>query len=181
MQNEVDELKYQALAYSTSSGLELADKVEENWLKWVEKVEHAPWLRNWSRSDLYQRPGCSPRGARCENSAAAIASVIYATFVWGMGIDKWLHFPKNVPMHDPDTRIDTNEPMKRMLHYQNVRCPSAARTYMWDEVLYRGCGMQMPIEFGELDRWLQPMWDEILEAHRAKALEEYKQSILNKV
>ena len=34
--------------------------------------------------------------------------------------------------------------------------------YTWDDKIYRGCGLLVPCEFGELDRWLEPLWQEAL-------------------
>ena len=184
IQESINEDKYLSLAYSNTRGLALADLVEERWASWVAKVETAPWLRNWVRSPLRDQVATTPRGQICENACSGIALAIYINTVWGIGIDNWLRGPAQALLSANTTALGSasgkakvNEPMVCILKLQNVRCPNQARTYMWDEVLYRGCGTHLPIEVGELDRWLEPLWLEVLERESEARKQQYRNSL----
>lgn len=193
-QDSIEEEKYIALAYSSPRGLALAELVEERWHEWVAKVEQAPWLRNWVRSPLRGQVATTPRGALCDKVAndpdlapwSSIALAIYVNTVWGIGLDKWLKGPAQAlePVHKtalgaagPNSKVRVNASMVCILQLQNVRCPNQARTYMWDDILYRGCGMHLPIEVGELDRWLEPLWLEVLDRESEAQKRSYRNSL----
>lgn len=191
-QESIDDEKYMSLAYSNPRGIALADLVEEHWHEWVAKVEAAPWLRNWVRSPLRGQVATTPRGKICERVAkdadlapwSGIALAIYTNTVWGMGLDRWLRGPAQTLEQASKTRLGAaggktrvNEPMICILKLQNVKCPNQARTYMWDDVLYRGCGLHVPVEVGELDRWLEPLWLEVLEREQEAQKRMYRNSL----
>lgn len=141
--------KYRALVGGNPQGLTLQVLVEEHWSEWVEHVARAPWLRNWQKSGLYT-PGPNARYDK-------LARVIYVEAVWGFGYIDWLtgeHATlKNKKGHGP-----TNAAARTIFSLQKLKTPGAYRTYLWDDRIYRGCGMLIPCEFGELDRWLEGLW-----------------------
>lgn len=167
--------KYRALAGGSPRGRALQLLVDEHWLEWLELVENAPWLRNWSRSPLYTKPrkpgpdSCegvdAPSGVEVDGAARykqrKIASTIYAEAVWGYGMADWLR-GKHVRA-GTDARTKANTALRTIYNLQNLTCPSPTRTYTWDDKVYRGCGLLVPCEFGELDRWLEPLWLEAQE------------------
>lgn len=200
IQDSIDVEKYKALAYNTDLGLELTRMVELNWLDWVEKVADTPWTKNWKKSPLYGCEGVKPSGApfsepgrgSADNKSVvyfgAIANAIYCSTIWGIGIDNWLLNENSILKCSGDTRLNklsqalrgkgctgrtyVNEPMVCMLELQRAPNASSARAYFWDDKLYRGCGMRVPIEIGDLDRWLEPMWLEVVDAARMKKQKE---------
>lgn len=162
-QEEFNVDKYKYLAghpYITTKFLEIID---EHWTGWFEKVEHAPWLRNWTRSDMYT---CNvdytltPTGRKieCHYVHARIAEALFAEAVWGYGMLDWLGTGSSIE----NSETCHNLAMKSILALQKVRKPNVARTYMWDDRIYRGCGKLVPCEFGDLDRWLAPLWQQTL-------------------
>lgn len=173
MQDRLNVEKYVALAYSSPLGVALANKVEEHWSEWLRKVSASPWLRNWSRSELKDQTATTPKGKPLDKDLdnaclqwSNVALYLYVSSVWGFGVDKWLQGSSGalrpVDGGKSNGRARVNEPMAKILNMQNVRNPSQTRTYMWDDVLYRGCGLHVPIELGELDRWLEPLWLEVI-------------------
>lgn len=169
--------KYRALAGGSPRGKALQQLVDEHWLEWLETVENALWLRNWSRSPLYVKPnadagvddtdlpsGESARGIEYYKQRK-IASAIYAEAVWGYGMADWLR-GKHVHA-GTDARTKANTALRTIYNMQALSCPSATRKYTWDDKIYRGCGLLVPCEFGELDRWLEPLWVEAGERIRA--------------
>lgn len=175
-QEAFTDTKYKSLAGGNSEGLALQVLVDEHWHEWLEIVEDAPWLRNWVRSKLYVKGpamGCdeadTPSGGKVDGTARykqhKIASAIYADAVWGYGMSDWLrgkHTNANA-----GARTRTNPALRAILGLQNVARPNSARTYTWDDKIYRGCGLLVPCEFGELDRWLEPLWLEAQEKTKA--------------
>lgn len=171
--------KYRALAGGSPQGKMLQCLVEDHWLEWLEIVETAPWLRNWVRSHFYVKPtatarataaqqlveGAGPSGEKVEGAARfmqrKIASALYAEAVWGYGMADWL---RGKHIHaGTDARTKANTALRTIYNLQNLTCPSSTRTYTWDDKIYRGCGLLIPCEFGELDRWLEPLWVEACE------------------
>lgn len=139
--------KYIHIAGRNPLGLAMLDRIEKNWIQWVEKVEHSDWLRNWKRSPHYNKAGTSPAGASVEDyyKHSAVATTIFTLAVWGIGVDGWLRTPSknNKHIHDAFHKA------------QGVTKPSAARTYDCDPVYYNCCGLFIPYELGELDRWIE--------------------------
>lgn len=158
VQDEFSAAKYKAMVGGNPQGRELIRLADEHWSDWLIKVSNAPWLRNWQRSQLYSSKVddmYTPLGRKVGDSRLAIrhnriAEAIYATAVWGFGMDNWLN-TKNT---------QRGPAMQTILKMQRVRYPNAARTYMWDGPIYRGCGIFIPCEYGDLDRWLAPLWEE---------------------
>lgn len=155
--------KYIALAYQQPKGVLLLEKVEEDWPNWCEIVADAPWLKYWKRSGLRNEPCITPLQQSCSvGGCGAVPLVIFSTAVWGLGIDGWLRTADTPfrPLSRTDTR-PVNPAVTEMLRLQGIKCLNIERKYLWDAKLYRGCGIQLPPELGELDRWLQPRWDHI--------------------
>lgn len=168
--------KYRALAGGSPAGKALQLLVDEHWLKWLELVENAPWLRSWVRSPLYVKPSARaqakaaldvagtdlPSGGKVDGASRfaqrKIASAIYAEAVWGYGMAGWLR-GKHVVM-GTDAKTKANTALRTIYNLQGLTCPNPARNYTWDDKIYRGCGLLVPCEFGELDRWLEPLWVE---------------------
>lgn len=178
-QDSFNRKKYQALAYHNPLGVKLSELVEEAWLDWVQIVDEAPWLSNWKKSPyLMHKPGTLKAALDCKEPAttplgalvepghqAHIALKIYTEAVWGYGVFGWL---------SADTKatgeISTNPALRSLYDLQGVRCPNAARTHLIDNPIYRGTGLIVPCEFGDLDRWLEPMWFELCQAQSVEKL-----------
>lgn len=183
--------KYKELAYRSPRGTRLSALVEERWSNWLQTVDEAPWLSNWRRSPHLVRsvdgilapalsaptaapapkhaPATTPFGAQVEpGHQAYIALYIYIAAVWGYGILGWLSDPKQ---HRGDISADarTSHALKSLYELQGVKRPNLARTYLVDDSIYRGTGLIVPCEFGDLDRWLEPMWFEVCQELQANA------------
>lgn len=170
--------KYRALAGGSPAGKVLQTLVTENWLSWLEVVENAPWLRDWSRSPLYTKKSAQAQTAASQNvdgtdgpsgetvdgarwfAQRRIANAIYAEAVWGYGMSNWLRGKHARTGSDVHTK--SNTALRTIYNLQGLVCPNPTRTYTWDDKIYRGCGLLVPCEFGELDRWLEPLWQEAL-------------------
>ena len=171
--------KYRALAGGNPAGKALQVLVDEHWLEWLELVENAPWLRSWTRSPLYVKKNAVtqgvdgtdlPSGEMVDGAARykqrKIASAIYAEAVWGYGMADWLR-GKHVHA-GTDARTKANTALRTIYNLQGLTCPNPSRNYTWDDKIYRGCGLLVPCEFGELDRWLEPLWVEAQEQTKAR-------------
>ncbi len=114
-------------------------------------------------------PATTPFGAQVEpGHQAYIALYIYIAAVWGYGILGWLSDPKQ-RRGDISADARTNHALKSLYELQGVKRPNLARTYLVDDSIYRGTGLIVPCEFGDLDRWLEPMWFEVCQEFKAKA------------
>lgn len=179
--------KYKELAYRSPRGTRLSALVEERWSTWLQIVDEAPWLSNWRRSPHLVRsvdeapaptaapktrphaPATTPFGAQVEpGHQAYIALYIYIAAVWGYGILGWLSDPKQ-RRGDISADARTNHALKSLYELQGVKRPNLARTYLVDDSIYRGTGLIVPCEFGDLDRWLEPMWFEVCQELQANA------------
>ena len=93
-----------------------------------------------------------PSGKTLPNAAHfkqyRIASAIYSNAVWGYGLSDWLR---------GEAAVDKTA-LHTIYKLQNLTRPNPLRNYTWDDKIYRGCGVLVPCEFGELDRWLEPLW-----------------------
>lgn len=171
--------KYRALAGGSPAGKAFQILVDEHWLEWLELVENAPWLRSWTRSPLYVKKSAVaqgvdgtdlPSGEMVDGAARykqrKIASAIYAEAVWGYGMADWLR-GKHVHA-GTDARTKANTALRTIYNLQGLTCPNPSRNYTWDDKIYRGCGLLVPCEFGELDRWLEPLWVEAQEQTKAR-------------
>lgn len=120
-------------------------------------------------------PATTPFGAQVEpGHQAYIALYIYVAAVWGYGILGWLSDPTK---RQGDISADTrnSHALKSLYELQGVKRPNVARTYLIDDSIYRGTGLIVPCEFGDLDRWLEPMWFEVCQEFQANArVEELK-------
>ena len=177
--------KYKELAYRSPRGTRLSALVEERWSTWLQIVDEAPWLSSWRRSPHLVRsvdeaptpapahstrkhaPATTPFGAQVEpGHQAYIALYIYIAAVWGYGILGWLSDPTK---RQGDISADTrnSHALKSLYELQGVKRPNLARTYLVDDSIYRGTGLIVPCEFGDLDRWLEPMWFEVCQESQA--------------
>lgn len=170
--------KYKELAYRSPRGTRLSALVEERWSNWLQTVDEAPWLSNWRRSPHLVRsvddtshhaPATTPFGAQVEpGHQAYIALYTYIAAVWGYGILGWLSDPKQC-RGDISADARTSHALKALYELQGVKKPNLARTYLVDDSIYRGTGLIVPCEFGDLDRWLEPMWFEVCQEFQANA------------
>ena len=114
-------------------------------------------------------PATTPFGAQVEpGHQAYIALYIYIAAVWGYGILGWLSDPKQ-RRGDISADARTNHALKSLYELQGVKRPNLARTYLIDDSIYRGTGLIVPCEFGDLDRWLEPIWFEVCQEFQANA------------
>lgn len=146
--------KYTALAYQQPRGLLLQELVEQNWDEWCRIVAQAPWKSYWKKSRYWGQRCVTPSDKLCSvSSCGNVPLTIFSSAVWGFGIEEWLKKQGRA----------ARAPVSELLKLQEVRDPRVViqRTYMWDAKLLRGCGMQLPAEFGDLDRWLEPLWQQV--------------------
>lgn len=122
-----------------------------------------------ARTTRTHAPATTPFGAQVEpGHQAYIALYIYIAAVWGYGILGWLSDP-NQRKGDISADARTNHALKSLYELQGVKRPNLARTYLIDDSIYRGTGLIVPCEFGDLDRWLEPMWFEVCQELQANA------------
>ena len=180
-QNEFNLEKYKELAYGSPRGAALAQIVDERWIQWLQIVDDAPWLRNWNKSLLladsrrstssterWLMRGSTPLGRVLVDGElghqARIAYSIFAEAVWGYGVLGWLDRDSRGKLKQgaigTDSRVKSSSALRCIWKLQNVKCPSTTRKYMFDDAIYRGTGLLVPCEFGDLDRWLEPLWFE---------------------
>lgn len=187
--------KYKELAYRSPRGTRLSALVEERWSAWLQIVDEAPWLSSWRRSPHLVRsvdgvpasapgasgptatpdaprphaPATTPFGAQVEpGHQAYIALYIYVAAVWGYGILGWLS-DSTKRQGDISADARNSHALKSLYELQGVKRPNLARTYLVDDSIYRGTGLIVPCEFGDLDRWLEPMWFEVCQEFQANA------------
>lgn len=114
-------------------------------------------------------PATTPFGAQVEpGHQAYIALYIYVAAVWGYGILGWLSEPTK-RQGDISADARNSHALKSLYELQGVKRPNLARTYLVDDSIYRGTGLIVPCEFGDLDRWLEPMWFEVCQELQASA------------
>ena len=146
--------KYVALAYQQPRGKLLQQLVELNWVEWCDQVAHAPWKAYWKRSTYWKQRCTTPADLVCaEGSCGNVPLVIFSSAVWGFGVDHWLM----------KTGRAARAPLYEIMRLQQIKDPRIVthRTHLWDDKLYRGCGIQLPAEYGDLDRWLEPLWQQV--------------------
>ena len=152
-QESFDTEKYVAIAFQQPRGKLLQQMVEERWDDWCYIVAKAPWKTYWKRSKYWNQRCMTPSDNTCSViSCGNVPLTVYSCAVWGFGVEEWLKKQGRA----------ARTPVYEILKLQGVRDPRTImnRTHMWDEKLFRGCGMQMPAEFGDLDRWLEPLWQQ---------------------
>lgn len=153
-QNSFHAEKYEAIAFQQPKGILLQKLVEERWDEWSNIVAEAPWRSYWKKSIYIRQASLTPAGKSCINEGCGnVPLAIYTTAVWGFGVEGWL---KNQGRA-------AKAPAREIIRLQGVREPRVLdqRKGMWDDKLYRGCGILVPSEFGWLDRWLEPMWQHL--------------------
>lgn len=187
-QNEFNLEKYKELAYGSPRGAALAQIVDERWLQWLQIVDDAPWIRNWHKSLLladshrslpdsgeavdpsgWLMRGSTPLGRVLVDEElghqARIAYSIFAESVWGYGVLGWLDRDARGKLKQgaigTGSRVKSSCALRCIWRLQNVKHPSTTRKYMFDDAIYRGTGLMVPCEFGDLDRWLEPLWFEV--------------------
>lgn len=159
--------KYVALAYQQPKGRMLQTQIEARWDEWCRIVTQAPWKTYWKKSDYWKQQCVTPADYIClEKGCGNVPLAIFSCAVWGFGIEEWLK----------KTGRAAKAPVREILRLQGVRDPATTihRAHMWDSRLYRGCGMVLPSEFGYLDRWLEPMWQQICEQCALQKKEEQR-------
>lgn len=142
--------KYVALACQQPRGKLLLEQVELHWVEWCDVVAQAPWKAYWRRSKYWKQQCTTPSDLLCpEGSCGNVPLMIFSSAVWGFGFERWLK--------------ESRKPLYKILELQGVRGPGTVlhRTHLLDEKLYRGCGLQLPPEYGDLDRWLEPLWQQV--------------------
>lgn len=151
LQKSFNTEKYVAIAFQQPKGIKMRDMVEDHWSEWASTVAEAPWRGYWKKSVYIRQPSVTPSGATyIDEGCGNVPLAIYTTAVWGFGVEGWLKKQDRV----------TNLPIREIIRLQGVREPKVIgqRKNMWDDKLQRGCGIILPVEFGWLDRWLEPMW-----------------------
>lgn len=151
--------KYVGMALSSPAGVALRAKVDTPsiWAQWAGPdgiCAHAGWLRNWRRSRFY-----APRAdGHSEDRVDNIAGAIFTSAVWGFGLEGWVTSGSgHNSMISDGIWKGKNFSLKCICELQGIHAPNSARTWMWDDILYRGCGVLIPVEYGYLDRWLESL------------------------
>lgn len=188
-QEKFDDMKYKTIAAGSEPGKALYNLANDRWTEWLQIVEEAPWLRNWRKSPLWtpldgtRGVASCPRGEIVEGSWQhhRIATYIFTNAIWGYGMLKWLtgnaaalgelkSYGSGGGAGGTSSKgrakyaARYNRPMTSLLEMQGVKVSSMSasnRVYFWDDKIYRGCGVLVPYEYGDLDRWLEPMWQEV--------------------
>lgn len=158
--------KYNALVYQNNEPYR--QLVERNWDQWQWIVAEAPWLSNWERSPYWNQRGLTPQGfiatevkvtrKKKEVLVGAVAHVIYSDLVWGATVDQWFKPGQGIlsdkrAYHQMLNKIMKEQKLKMFPRESNTR---------WDNKFYRGTGIQIPIEYGEMDDWLEQLWTQVL-------------------
>lgn len=146
--------KYTALAYQQPRGKLLQELVELHWDDWCRIVAKAPWKTYWRKSKYWKQQNVTPADMLCcVDGCGNVPLTVYSCAVWVFGVEEWLKKQGRA----------ARSPVYEVLKLQGVKDPRTImnRTHMWDEKLFRGCGMQLPAEFGDLDRWLEPLWQQV--------------------
>ena len=146
--------KYVALACQQPRGQLLLDQVNLHWADWCDVVAQAPWKAYWRRSKYWKQQCTTPSDVLCpEGCCGNVPLMIFSSAVWGFGFEGWLM----------KTSLAANAPLQEVLRLQGLSNPKNVqnRTHLWDDKLYRGCGLHLPYEYGDLDRWLEPLWQQV--------------------
>lgn len=146
----MDTSRYAALAFSSPEGLAIRDMVEEAWPQWLQLVEDAPWLRNFQGSPMLRgqtraRTPCGvivPGWPRFKHHA--IADAIYATTVWGFGVE---HKPKEDLYWEKQAR-------KLLAHW-----PGRPSLGLYGLCETRKSNGPLPLMFKDCDGWLTQVTD----------------------
>ena len=148
-------IKYQALAYMVQPyGPKLAEAVEDDWLTWLKTIEKAKWLKRWRHYLSTHSSYATPKGNLLELSTFdaqlnSIALLLYSNAVWGFGIEDWLKRanPKKV------TTIESlNNSVSKLFTPSNF----------FDQQILKRTNLLIPQEYGDLDRWLEKLWLDII-------------------
>ena len=157
--------KYVALAYQQHRGKILQELVELNWDEWCYIVAESPWKTYWKKSKYWKQQNVTPSDLLCTvGGCGSVPLTVYSCAVWGFGVEEWLKKQGRA----------ARAPIYEILKLQGVKDSRVVlqRSHMWDDKLLRGCGIQLPAEFGYLDRWLEPLWQ--------KACKQYEQQMCKK-
>lgn len=133
--------KYVDIAYRSRPGTVLLQKVEDSWRDWIHIVQKARWLRSWGK--VGDEPGCTPGGVECPDAYGLVAEKVFATAVWGYGVQCW-----------PDSRGSLQLQALRELRGTGEYI---AQDCLWDEEYRTKYGLLIPCEFADLDRWLESL------------------------
>ena len=181
IQDHINVDKYEALAYlSDPYGRLLFKKVEDKWPQWLHMVAEAPWLNHWTHSELIvnSKHALTPGGhtvelkhsqAHLRNKTIDISRLglqLFIDAVWGFGVEQWLKYPWGKHLDDKiPVQVKNSYPLmvSTVLKAQGVKSLPITRKLLWDQPIYRGCGLEVPPEFGTLDRWLENLWLEVVE------------------
>lgn len=89
------------------------------------------WHDTASRSRWFYRWKCNPEHVPLR---------VFAETMWGFGMQDWLN---------------TGGPVDVMRHFDRLR---GYKVSMFDRDIYESCGLMLPPEVADLDRWLEPLW-----------------------
>ena len=144
--------------------------VEDHWKEWCAVVNVAPWLNYWKKSEAIKKETRTPKDDSMGRwSCGNVPLTIYTAAVWGFGVDDWFHtrggYSKALGERSrrgaPGVAkgVHANEPLSALLKLQQVKIVYSERRYTWDPHFEE---ISMPYEFGELDRWLEKLWLQVL-------------------
>lgn len=169
-QDSFDIDKYVSLALGNPNGLKLSEKVEDHWAGWVDTVEQAGWFKYWKRSKCSTDHSATPTGRPFEwdSDAAGVALAVYVAAVWGFGVDHWLRpgsygITSKLLSPAPNRTQQLRNMMSTISRLQGRKRVDKLRRFSIDDKLFRGCALEIPAEFGTLDRWLQSYWSTIVQ------------------
>ena len=151
-------VKYQALAYMVKPyGPKMVDAVEEDWRTWLQIVSKAEWLKKWKHYRAVHSLSTTPKGEVLDLSPEdsrinSIAILIYSNAIWGFGIEEWL---KNTTC----ARLGYVSAVDASI-IKTRKEPSNKNFY--DQQVLEKSNLLIPREYGDLDRWLEKLWTEII-------------------
>lgn len=162
-----DTEKYIALAFQQPRGIRLQNWVEDHWTEWCDIVEEAAWLRGWKLRPTHKQPCMSPRGkAYSRLGCGNVPLVIFTTAVWGWGVDQWLKMD-GTRRGTVDGGSNRANPALIELYMaqdsRHVENGAYCTFWHWDDQIAQQHEINIPCEFGDLDRWLSPIWDAIVQ------------------
>ena len=176
--------KYETLVYQTNErGQALRVLVEKEWTSWQRIVAEAPWLKNWQNADEFDQRGLTPYGfeattmlslpisvkdpitgklTKAQVDVSGIAQTIYSDATWGFAIDHWLQYPWGIEEGKRKGSTSPTLMQQKIMDHQKLKVLPVNRKATWDDKIYRGTGMLIPLEYGDFDRWLEGLWLKVI-------------------
>ena len=69
------------------------------------------------------------------------------------------------PLFEEGKRKGSTSPtlmQQKIMDHQKLKVLPVNRKATWDDKIYRGTGMLIPLEYGDFDRWLEGLWLKVI-------------------